>query len=313
MIFRRRSQRRWAIITSAPGGDAGEQWGDTWFARDLAEALVELGESARVVARGGANAPARDEDDVIVVLRGLRAVQPRRAPKRRQAWLSWVISHPELVEPAELADFDAVFAASTCWSPPGVDVEPLLQATNPRRFHPGAATADSGDPVLFVGSTRGVRRPIVEDALACGAQLSVYGVGWEGLLPPDVLRGTFLPNPDLPAAYAAAGIVLNDHWPDMAANGFLSNRLFDAVGCAARVVSDPAIGLTEVFGDAVQVVDGPNSLAPLLGPEGHASFPSHARRSAAAAHIAREHSFTARARVLRDRAAAILDRRVDRR
>ena len=303
-----RQRRRWAIVTSAPGGQAGAQWGDTWFAHDLAEALEELGEAVRVVARGGATAPARDEDDVIVVLRGLRAVQPRRAPGRRQAWLQWVISHPELVDPGELTAYDAVFAASTSWAPSGADVEPLLQATNPRRFRPDAARADSGEAVLFVGSTRGVRRPIVEGALACGAELGVYGVGWETLLPTDVLRGSFLPNRELPAAYAAAGIVLNDHWPDMAANGFLSNRLFDAVACAARVVSDPAVGLDEVFGDSVRVVDRPEDLTSLLSPDGHRRFLARDERLAAAKRVAREHSFVARAAVLRDRAVAVLDR-----
>jgi hypothetical protein len=62
-----------------------------------------------------------------------------------------------------------------------------------------------------------------------------------------------MPNRDLPLAYARAEAVLNDHWPDMARLGFLSNRLFDAVASGARVVSDDAVGLTEVFGDRVAV------------------------------------------------------------
>ena len=301
-------RRRWAIVTSAPAGEAGEQWGDTWFARDLVEALEGLGESAHVVPRRGANAPARDGDDVVLVLRGLRAVVPRRVPSRRQAWLLWVISHPELVEPSEAAQFDAAFAASASWAPMGLSVEPLLQATNPRRFTPQAGVPDSGDAVLFVGSTRGVRRPMVEAALECGADLSVYGVGWEGLLPAGVLRGSFLPNAHLPAAYASAGVVLNDHWPDMAAHGFLSNRLFDAVACGARVVSDPARGLTDVFQDAVRVVESPEALARLLGPRGRAGFMSRERRLEAAERVAREHSFEARARVLVERARAVLAR-----
>jgi len=300
-----RRPRRWAVVTSAPGGAAGEQWGDTWFARDLVAALEENGESARVVARGGANAPARDDDDVVVVLRGLRSVLPRRSPGRRQAWLLWVISHPELVTAAEVEVFDATFAASAHWAGPRSTARPLLQATNPRRFTPGAAAADSGAAVLFVGSTRGVRRPIVDQAVACGADLHVYGVGWEELLPAHVVYGTFLPNAQLPAAYASARIVLNDHWPSMAANGFISNRLFDAVSCGTRVVSDPAQGLTEVFGDAVRVVTGRDDLAMVLGDPGSA-FPSRAERLAHAAAVAREHSFAARARVLIDCAAEVL-------
>ena len=36
-LFGRR-KLRWTVLTSAPGGKAGEQWGDTWFARDLVDA-----------------------------------------------------------------------------------------------------------------------------------------------------------------------------------------------------------------------------------------------------------------------------------
>ena len=59
LLSRLRRRRVWTIVTSAPGGDAGEQWGDTWFARDLARALESLGERAQVVGRRGASSPKR--------------------------------------------------------------------------------------------------------------------------------------------------------------------------------------------------------------------------------------------------------------
>jgi spore maturation protein CgeB len=100
------------------------------------------------------------------------------------------------------------------------------------------------------------------------------------------------------AAYRAAGVVLNDHWPDMAREGFLSNRLFDAVAAGARVVSDDAEGLTEVFGAAVRVVSGPDQLAGVLaGPRDEIVGDDGARR-AAADRVHAEHSFDARARAL---------------
>ena len=58
---------RWTIITSAPKGEAGEQWGDTWFARDIAAALRRHGQQVSVVPRSGANQPPRSNDDVVVV------------------------------------------------------------------------------------------------------------------------------------------------------------------------------------------------------------------------------------------------------
>lgn len=290
-----RTPRRWAIVTSAPKGKRAEQWGDTWFARDLAAALNGLGEHARVVSRAGADSEARDHDDVVLVLRGLRPVTPRRPSKA--AWLLWVISHPQDVNVEEATGYDAVFAASQRWSRAAeIGARPLLQATNPARFRPGHAAA-SGRPV-FVGSTRGDFRPIVRDCLSVGIDVDVYGVGWEAFLPPDDIAGAFIENADLPAVYATAPVVLNDHWADMAAEGFLSNRLFDAVASGARVLSDEASGLHEVFGDAVRTYTTAEELPALLSGDLDAVFGDEVQRQAAAERVAREHSFTARARAL---------------
>jgi hypothetical protein len=295
MRFFRRRPLRWSVVVSAPGGTAGEQWGDTWFATDLVNALQRAGQEARVVFRKKAEDPARDEDDVVLVLRGLRRVRPRPG---RTTWMLWVISHPDLVEADEPADFAAVFAASESWSRAQeftVPVTPLLQATAPERFFPGAGHPDTGSQVLFVGSTRGEFRPIVRDAIDAGAAVDVFGVGWEDVIAPEFYRGAFLDNADVPAAYASAHIVLNDHWRDMADEGFLSNRLFDAVATATRVISDPARGLTETFGTSVFTVAGPQELAAALARDPDTLTGDYATRVAAAARIAELHSFDVRA------------------
>jgi glycosyltransferase involved in cell wall biosynthesis len=307
-LFGRRRQRReplnWSVVVSAPKGEAGAQWGDTWFAADLVDALNRAGHRAKTVFRSGAESEARERDDVVLVLRGLRRVTPRRGDA---TWLLWVISHPELVEVDEPGQYDGVFAASESWSRAakdefGVPVQPLLQATNPRRFRPDAAPPDSGEPVLFVGSTRGEYRPVVRDALAAGVDVSVFGVGWEQFLPPERIAGEFITNDVLPAAYASAGIVLNDHWPDMAAEGFLSNRLFDATACGTRVVSDQAAGITRVFGDIVRTYGSATELASLLTAPLDDVFPARKNRLALAERVAQHHSFDARAEVLIERA-----------
>ena len=307
-IFRRRpapaAPLNWSVVVAAPKGPDGAQWGDTWFAADLVDALERAGQHAKVVYRGGGTSEAREHDDVVVVLRGLRRFVPRRGDA---TWMLWVISHPELVESDEPAQYDAVFAASAHWSRGqsgefGVPVTPLLQATNPRRFTPDAAVPDTGDPVLFVGSTRGEFRPIVRDALEASIDVSVYGVGWEQFLAPEQVRGEFLANDQVPAAYAGAGVVLNDHWPDMAREGFLSNRLFDAAATGTRIISDPAAGLEDVFADTVRTYASPEELRALLRAPRDEAFASVEERAALAARIAHEHSFDARAAVLIERA-----------
>lgn len=308
-LLRRRSPLRWHVVIASPAGEAGEQWGDTWFARDLVYALERAGERAQIIRRGRVAAVAQTPDDIVLVLRGLKPVEPTGGPA---LWMEWVISHPDLVTADEVRSFDAVFAASAHWQAPaawGVEVTPLLQATNPHRFSPKAEKPDSRERVLFVGSTRGQFRPVVRDAIASGAPVGIWGVGWKGLVDPSYVRGDFLHNLKLPAAYASASVVLNDHWPDMAAQGFISNRLFDAVATGTRVVSDEAVGLHDVLGDAVRTYRDPDELTALLSGDFDAITGDRATRLAAAEHVAREHSFDARAQVLIERARTLRDRR----
>jgi len=299
-FFKRDRKQKWAIITSAPKGEAGKQWGDYWFAHDLAQALNAEGVNATVHSRAGATSEARREDDVVVVLRGLRRVTPMPT---KSPWFLWVISHPELVEPGEADHYTAAFAASQTWNPGGDmgTFTPLLQATNVDRFRPVDQPLNSG--VLFIGSTRGEFRPIVRDALAQGIPLSLYGVGWPEFVDPSLISGEFLDNAQLPAAYSNAALVLNDHHADMAANGFLSNRLFDAVAAGARVVSDPASGLAQVFGSSVVEYQSPEHLAQIVA-DPDSFFPDSTSPDSKADRdrIRREHSFTARARYLIEQA-----------
>ncbi len=84
----------------------------------------------------------------------------------------------------------------------------------------------------------------------------------------------------------------------MAAHGFLSNRLFDAVAAGARVVSDPATGLANVFGSSVVEYQSPEHLAEIVA-DPDSFFPDSTAESE---RIRREHSFTARARYLIEQA-----------
>ena len=123
-------------------------------------------------------------------------------------------------------------------------------------------------------------------------------MGWEEFIDVGRISGEFLDNDDLPGAYAGAGIVLNDHHPEMAADGFLSNRLFDAAATGTRVVSDSAAGLEDIFGDAVVVFTDEDHLVNILHAPVDDTFPSRDRRMETARTIATEHSFDARAGVL---------------
>lgn len=297
---------RWTLDTAARAGSGGETWGDTHFARSLAQALRRHGQHVAVDPAPARNRWSRRLDDVVLVLRGLDRVTPSPGPLH----LLWVISHPDLVEPAEVAAYDATFAASLSWSAArsrewGLRVDPLLQCTDPTLFHPGRAAPGSGADVLFVGSSRGVLRPALAGALAAGVPVEVHGGGWGPVLPDLRVASRHVANADLGALYAGAGVVLNDHWKDMRRDGFVSNRLFDATACAARVISDDIAGLAELFDGQVAAFTDPGEVAGLLADRPTASY---ADRLALAARVGAEHSFDRRAASLLDAAVSRLRR-----
>jgi hypothetical protein len=245
-----RDQLRWSIkLPSAPGRQ-GDVWGDTHFAQALAVGLRGLGDDVVTCRMGAHTTSTNFLDDVSLALRGLYPVPPVPG----QVNVLWVISHPDDVQPAELEGYDLVVAASVPWSHQmtrrtGRPVVPLLQATEfqrPPAPAPDLAAAD-WPGLLFVGNAGDAReRPLVRRAVEAGVPLVVYGRGWSDL-PPGVWRGEYVDNHRLPELYWRHGIVLSDHWPDMARHGFIANRVFDAVGSGARVISDDVVGLHEVF------------------------------------------------------------------
>ncbi|ROS61812.1 glycosyl transferase family 1 [Frigoribacterium sp. PhB160] len=291
---------RWSLKTAAWAGARGDDWGDVFFAHDLATALRGLGQAVVVDNRESSVRPESEHlDDVSLVLRGLD-----RVPLHPSAvTVLWVISHPDRVSDEELSGYDLRYAAGRAWAErttarTGLPVGTLLQATAPERFHPGPVDPELASDVLFVGKTREVFRPVVRDAVEAGLDLSVWGEGWSSFIAPETVRGEFLANDRLPAAYRSARVVLNDHWADMAREGFVSNRVFDAVASGALVVSDEVEGLVDVFGDGVRTYRTVDDLR-RLGAESRADRAVEARLAAAA--VARDHSFAQRAsRLLAD-------------
>jgi len=288
---------RWVIDIAAPGGPNGERWGDFHFATSLCAALERQGQLATIDTTDTRHRRTREVEDVVVVLRGLERV----APQPGATTVLWVISHPDLVPAEEVAGFDLAFAASLSWSAErsahwGVDIEPLLQCTDPTRFNPALAAPDTGHRVLFVGNSRGRHRPVVELAQRSG--LAVYGGDWGRFVPPELVVAPSVPNDELGRLYGSAGVVLNDHWPDMREAGFISNRLFDAVACGARVISDRVAGAEQLFRGSVRCFETPDEFHALLDGDWDATFPDLAARLTIAREVVDEHSFDARARQL---------------
>ena len=301
---------RWAIDIAAPAAARGDRWGDTYFARSLADALEARGQHVAIDRRDARDRDSRDHDDVLLVLRGLDRVAPRPGLLN----VEWIISHPDMITPEEVAGFDTVYAASPSWAARverewGTPVRPLLQCTDTRWFHPDRAEPDTGPDLLFVGNSRGIYRYAVRSALAIGADLTLHGNDWTEFVSREQIASGGVANEDVGALYASAGIVLNDHHLDMRRDSFASNRLFDAAACGARILSDRIEDLEEIFSGLVVPFDDEHDLAALIA-KPYDAFPDNAARREIAARITADHSFERRAELLVDDAVrAILQRR----
>ena len=208
---------RIGIKCPAPLGDRGLQWGDYYFAYALKRAIESLGHHVRVDLWPDWYHSRTLSDDVAIVLRGRKTYKPTLA----QINLLWLISHPEDVQQSELETFDHVFVASESYAEVlakqlSVPVSPLLQCSDPDSFYPPTSPKDNvRRDILFVGNSRGEMRQVVADAISKNLPVSIFGTGWEKLLPPGWIAGAYIPNHLLHEYYAGAKIVLNDHWPDM--------------------------------------------------------------------------------------------------
>jgi hypothetical protein len=295
---------RWAIKIAAPPGRPGEYWGDTHFARGLADALRRHGQDVIVDAYAARERPTAVLDDVVLALRGPEPIRPHAGVTS----IMWIISHPDEMTADQLEGYDAVFAASAAWAATasrtfGREIQTLLQCTDPTRFRPHGVprTAER----VFVGTARGIARPSVVEPLRAGLQLSVYGPDWTGYIPAHAVVARSVPNSDLPLLYESADVVMNDHWPAMQRAGFVSNRLFDVVAAGGRAVSDEVAGIDDIFGGAVVTYRSIDELLMLLRRPSEEIFPSPAELSRISERIRRDHSFDARALELLETAMAL--------
>jgi len=292
---------RCAIKIGVPDRDVMPYWGDSHFASGLAAALTQLGMPTEVHILPEWDLPAKQAVDVVIHLRGLSSYTPKSAHLN----IMWMVSHPNDVSVRELEKYDLVLVASRRYAEwlQGQTQTPVVfmpQATDHRRFHPVEPDPKLANEVVFLGNSRGQKRPAVDWAIDRGLPLSVYGGDWTGRIPARYLKGDLFPNEDLARLYASAKVVLNDHWPDMRDLGFVSNRIFDVFAAGGIVISDAVAGLDELFGDLVPVYSDPEQLEERV----RALITDDDRRKAisheAQALVAAEHTFSHRAAQMMD-------------
>ncbi len=289
------AQPRIDIAIGPPRWEVVDNWGDYHFARALQRVLQRRGHATRVRLLPDWEGSSSNRADAAIHLFGLK----ERRTRPGQVSVLWIISHPELVTDELILRNDLVFAASDPFAAriterTGKPVVPLHQATDPDRFQP--LPGGPHHELLFVANSRKVRRTVTDELTATEHDLAVYGRDWTSeLLDPRYLRGRHIPNDQLASYYAAADIVLNDHWADMAEEGFLSNRLYDASASGAFVISDTVAGIAEEFDGGIVTFATGFELRSLVDRylADPAARAEHAKRASAA--VLARHTFDQRA------------------
>jgi len=228
-------------------------WGDHWVKAELAREFSRLGFSL-----------VEQDADVVLHLFG----SPPKEPLPDSTYnLVWLYSHPDLVTPESLKQFHRIFCSSHYFLPKlkamGYEnVEVMIPSTSKKPL-----ISPHRHDILFLGNARTSRpdgRSIVRDVGETPYDFKVWGNLWESMLPPKYYGGRYWDYEKLGHLYASSRITLTDHHPDMAREGFVSNKVFDVLASGGFVISDRNPGLSRIFGDAVPQYDSPQHLKSLL-------------------------------------------------
>lgn len=285
------------IKISTPNLKEAPMWGDYHFANALRAAFETIGHQASVDTMDTWYLRPQQED-VVLTLRG----RQRLKVDRRKINIMWLISHPDRIDPDEYADYDHIAVASDIYAAslraqglPSVSV--LHQATDAALFRADDTIARK-PRCLFVGNSRREYRTMVQWCVQSDLPFDLYGGGWEGILPDDMIRAPSIANSDLPRLYASHQLLLNDHWDSMRDNGFLSNRLFDGSAVGTPILTDPVAGLADVFADTISTAGTMADFATLARDALNDPAPYLARAERARQIVLGAHTFDHRAQQL---------------
>lgn len=214
-------------------------FGDWYFAKSLAKNFKYYGHQVRIDCRENWMNLNAANDDLIIVLRGLKAYETIKS----QVNFMWLISHPEDVTINEIKQYQHCFIASEfhfekLQEQNISNISLLHQCSDVNLFYRLNNVVEKKQALLFVGNSRNVYRKSVKYAIELGIPIHVYGSGWKQFIPAKHIKAEFVPNEKLNEIYNSYAIVLNDHWADMLDYGYASNRMFDVAASGAVLLSD---------------------------------------------------------------------------
>ena len=225
------------------------RWGDYWVKKELGQEFKKLGHTI-----------CDKNPDIILHLFGVPIDKLPEAPYK----IIWIHSHPDLISPEILKQYDKVYCLSPTYLDKikqwGFKAEILVGGTSKKPIK-----TDPQYDMVFVGNSKGhFGRKIIKDLGNIKHALKVWGEGWNKVLAPNQYGGLYYRNEELGELYAASKIVLNDHHEDMRKEGFLNPRILDAYASGGFVISDDINGIESIFGDTLVRYKNPAHLRELV-------------------------------------------------
>jgi len=243
---------KWIIKNPAPPQKDGRQkcWGDYHFGKCLAKYLERCNQIVEIDYYNRWN--KNRKSDIVIVLRGLYPYNPQKNVFN----IMWNISHPERITLKEYEKYDIVFIASKSYAKylkPRIKtpVYTLLQCTDPEEFYVDKELDSKRKDIIFVGNTRGVKRPAIFWAVRSKLPIKIWGLGWDKWISKKYIQGNYYPNSKLRQLYSKSKVTLNDHLTGMKRMGFINNRIFDALACGLPIISDYNKELYELFPEGI--------------------------------------------------------------
>lgn len=260
--------------------------GDYWIAEDLNLAFNELGYNSEVDYRGEYHKQRTNEPMLNIYMRGYTKFTPPFPEGKTLLYVYYPMEYTQssknktpkeelntraqMPEDTNLDDdfnnYDIIAVASSSYAKElnnaGIKAIYIPQYTNPQKFYPDAKEEYKHD-ILFVGSNWHDRTSL-RYAIEEGFDVAVYGYNWQGVVPNEMYKATYIENTKLNQYYSSAKIVLNDHRPDMKEKGFINNRIYDVTATGTMVISDYMPEIKEAYGDTIPMYKNKEELKSLL-------------------------------------------------
>lgn len=304
-----KASRNIALKTAVPNARQKEVWGDYHFARGLADAFLRLGHCVKIDSVREWHKDA-GKSDLDIVLFGAEVY----TPTGDTPMIGWVLypgreeedltggfdraAHMYFASPAAASEFNA--SKQNCTG------EVLWQCFDPKLMYPPDRPADEG--MVFVGSNHYHQfgpRQIVEYAVQNPWTFKLWGKAWKRHPAKAWLQDQYLPNARLGDVYRDARIVLCDHMPSMSRDGYVSNRIFDALACGAAVISDPVENMPADFDKFVHCVSSQDEFDAAVSEIRAEGATRRKARMSFAKDMHRRHSFDERAKQILEKGAAL--------